>query len=156
MAGDRKPRSVIVKEARQVAPQFSPDGQWLAYGSNESGREEVHVQPFPGPGRRVLISTDGGTEPRWSRNGRELFYRNADKFMAVDVRTQPTFFAGSPRLLFQGRGVPGSTSATGFDVSLDGQRFLMVELVEFQPRVTLIEIVMNWFEELKRLVPVTR
>jgi eukaryotic-like serine/threonine-protein kinase len=99
MAGDRKPQPVIVKEGRQISPQFSPDGQWLAYGSTESGREEVYVQPFPGPGRRVLISTDGGTEPRWSRNGRELFYRNADKFMAVDVMTQPTFSPGPPQLL---------------------------------------------------------
>jgi dipeptidyl aminopeptidase/acylaminoacyl peptidase len=156
MAGDRKPRSVIAKEGRQTSPQFSPDGQWLAYGSTESGREEVYVQPYPGLDRRVPISTDGGTEPRWSRNGRELFYRNADKFMAVDVNTQPTFSAGSPRLLFQGRGVPGSTSATGFDVSNDGQKFLMFESVESQPRVTQIEVVMNWLEELKRFVPVTR
>jgi hypothetical protein len=103
----------------------------------------------------VQISSDGRTEPRWSRNGRELFYRNADKFMAVDVKTQPTFLPAPPQLLFQGRGVPGNTSATAFDVLRDG-RFLMFDPMESQPRVTQIEVVMNWLEELKRLVPVTR
>ena len=86
----------------ESAPQFSPDGHWLAYVSDESGRYETYVQPYPGPGGKRQISTDGGTEPVWNRNGRELFYRSGNKMMAVDITTQPGFAAGKPRMLFEG------------------------------------------------------
>jgi hypothetical protein len=99
------------------------------------------------------VSSDGGVEPRWARNGRELFYRNGDAFMAVEVKTQPAFSAGSPRLLFQKPGINNGTNAPGFDVSLDGQRLLMMEPVASPPSVTQIEVVMNWFTELTRLAP---
>ena len=72
-------------------PQFSPDGQSCAYQSDETGRDEVYVAPYPGPGGKVLVSNDGGTEPRWARNGRELFYRNGERMMAVDIQTTPAF-----------------------------------------------------------------
>ena len=75
---------------------FSPDGHWLAYVSNESGRPEVYVQPFPGPGGKWQISTEGGTEPAWNRNGKELFYRSGNKMMALDVTTQPGFSPANP------------------------------------------------------------
>jgi Tol biopolymer transport system component len=153
MDGERKPQRVVVEEGDQRSPQFSPDGRWLAYTSNESGRLEVYMQPFPGPGRKWLISTDGGTEPRWSRNGDELFYRKGDAFMAVEVNTQSTLSAGSPRLLFKGRDFNSDAFTTTFDVSLDGQRFLMIEPVETQSPVAQIDVVMNWFVDLKRLVP---
>ncbi|MEQ1760971.1 MAG: protein kinase [Vicinamibacterales bacterium] len=152
-AEERAARSVLVSPVDERSPQLSPDGRWLAYASNESGRMEIYVQLFPAMDRKWLVSTDGGIEPRWSRNGRELFYRSGDKFMAVDVTAQPAFSAGSPRMLFQGHGVPTNTNSTGYDTSLDGQRFLMVEPVEAQAPVTQVEVVMNWFEELKRLVP---
>ena len=94
----------------RVHPRLSPDGRWLAYTSNEPGRVEVFVQPFAGPGGRSQISTDGGTEPVWSRDGRELFYLNGDRMMAVEITTAPTFRAGTPRLLFEGRYLSARTA----------------------------------------------
>jgi serine/threonine-protein kinase len=141
------------------APQFSPDGHWICYASEESGRREIYVQPYPGPGGKWQISTEGGTEPQWNRNGRELFYRDGDKMMAVDINTQGGFAAGNPRQLFEGRYLKNSSTYArpNYDVSLDGQRFLMLKPVEQeQTAPTQINVVLNWTEELKRLVPATR
>ena len=96
-AGDRKPRVVVNTPFAERHPRLSPDGRWLAYTSDEAGRQEVFVQPFPGPGGRLQVSIDGGTEPVWSRDGRELFYINGDKMMVVDITTAPAFQAGLPR-----------------------------------------------------------
>ena len=136
------------------AGRFSPDGRWIAYTSNESGRDEVYVQVLPGPGGKWQVSTDGGGQPVWARSGRELFYRNGDKLMATPVTAQPTFFAGTPRVLFAGRywqSLPGRGDAT-YDVSPDGQRFLMIK-VEEETASTQLNVVLDWFEELKRRVP---
>jgi Tol biopolymer transport system component len=135
-------------------PVFSPDGRWLVYVSDESGRFEIYVQPYPGPGGKWQISTEGGTEPVWNRNGRELFYRSGDKMMAVDISTQPSFAAGKPKVLFTGQYLPTPGTLSNYDVSPDGQRFLMIkpgESTEAPP--TQINVVLNWFEELKRRVP---
>ena len=132
---------------------LSPDGRWMAYTSNESGRPEVYVQPYPGPGGKWQISTDGGMDVRWSANGRELTYRNGDKMMAVDITTQPAFSAGKPKMLFEGPYTPSSPNFSYYDVSADGQRFLMLKPVEQAQGVTQINVVQNWFEELKRRVP---
>jgi serine/threonine-protein kinase len=134
-------------------PQFSSDGHWLAYVSDESGHREIYVQPYPGPGK-WQISTEGGTEPVWNHNGRELFYRSGDKMMAVDIATQPSFTAGKPRMLFEGQYLPTTTTPPNYDVSADGQRFLMLKSVEqAQTAPTQINVVLNWFEELKQKVP---
>ena len=134
--------------------RFSPDGRWLAYISDESSRLEVYVQPYPGPGGKWQISTEGGTEPVWNPNGRELFYRNGDKMMAVDISTQPAFAASTPRMLFQGRYEQPPVPLHNFDVSPDGQHFLMLKAVEEeQAAPTQINVVQNWFEELKQKVP---
>ncbi len=133
---------------------FSPDGRWLAYHSYASDRftaPDVYVQPFPGPGEKRQISTGGGAEPVWNSNGRELFYRNGDKMMAVEITTEPTFTAGTPRLLFEGRYERDVANRTYYDVSPDGQRFLMVEAAE--TGTAQINVVLNWFEELKQKVP---
>jgi Tol biopolymer transport system component len=134
-------------------PRFSPDGRWLAYISDESGRFEIYVQPYPGPGGRRQVSTEGGTEPVWNPNGRELFYRGGDKMMAVDIVTQPTFSAGKPRMLFEGQYVPAPVTFSNYDVSPDGQRFLMIKANEQESAPTQINVVLNWFEELKQKVP---
>jgi eukaryotic-like serine/threonine-protein kinase len=153
--GDRKTQPFLQTPANETAPQFSPDGHWVAYISDESGRKEVYVQPYPGPGGKWQISTDGGGEPVWNRSGRELFYRNGEKMMAVDVTTQPSFSAGKPKMLFEGRYRSSSTGTIpNYDVSSDGQRFLMLKPTEQeQPAPTQINVVLNWTEELKRLVP---
>ena len=151
--GDRKSQPFIQTGFNAAAPQFSPDGHWLAYISDESGRYEVYVQPYPGPGGKWQISTEGGTEPMWNPNGRELFYRSGDKMMAVDIATQPGFVAGRPRKLFEGRSKP-MVPTRDYDVSPDGQRFLMLKPSESADAApTQINVVLNWFEELKRKVP---
>jgi serine/threonine-protein kinase len=151
---DRKAQAFLQAQTLVGAPQFSPDGRWLAYVSDESGRREVYVQPYPGPGGKWLISTEGGAEPMWNHNGRELFYRSGDKMMAVDISTQPGFAAGKPRQLFEGRYLRSSYSVSSYDVSPDGHRFLMLKSVEQeQAAPTQIKVVLNWSEELKRLVP---
>jgi Tol biopolymer transport system component len=132
---------------------ISPDGHWMAYFSNESGRYEVYVQPYPGPGGKWQISTDGGMDMRWSVNGRELIYRNGDKMMAVDITTQPAFLAGKPKVLFEGPYVPPSPNNSYYDVSADGQRFLMLKPTEQAQAATQIVVVQNFFEELKQKVP---
>jgi eukaryotic-like serine/threonine-protein kinase len=152
---DRKAQPFLVTPFNEGAPTFSPDGHWLAYVSNESGRPEIYVQPYPGPGGKWQISTEGGTEPAWNRNGKELFYRSGDKMMALDVATQPSFSAGKPRLLFERQYYKSDWPliSTAYDVSADGQRFLMVKGTEQAASVTQINVVLNWFEELKQKVP---
>jgi hypothetical protein len=114
------------------------------------------VKPYPGPGGKWQISTDGGTEPLWNHNGRELFYRNGDRMMAVDISTQPGFAAGKPRQLFERHYLanPIGNARPNYDISADGQRFLMVKPVDQEEAArTQINVVLNWTEELKRLVP---
>jgi eukaryotic-like serine/threonine-protein kinase len=150
---DRKVQTFLQSSTAAGAPQFSPDGRWMAYVSDESGRFEIYVQPYPGPGGKYQISTDGGNEPVWNRNGRELFYRNGDKMMAVEITTEPSFSAGNPKMLFQGGYVRTNASFPEYDVSPDGQRFLMLKPTELaQAAPTQIDVVLNWAEELKRLV----
>jgi eukaryotic-like serine/threonine-protein kinase len=150
----RKARPFLQTPFNESVPRFSPDRRWLAYVSDESGRWEIYVQPFPGPGGKWQISTDGGTEPTWNPNGRELFYRTGDKMMAVDITTQPGFAAGKPRMLFEGHYVPTPGTNSNYDVSADGQRFLMLKASESVGSApTQINVVLNWFEELKQKVP---
>jgi len=151
---DHKAQPFLRTPFNESAPQISPDGRWLAYISTESGRYEIYVQPYPGPGGKWQISTEGGTEPVWNPNGRELFYRAGNKMMAVEILTQPSFVAGKPRMLFEGPYLPTPLTNPNYDVSPDGQRFLMLkpsESAEAAP--TQINVVQNWFEELKRRVP---
>jgi len=150
----RKAQPFLRTRFDEAGPRFSPDGHWLAYTSNESGRYEIYVQPYPGPGGKWQISTEGGTEPVWNPNGRELFYRSGNKMMAVDVTTQPGFAAGTPRMLFEGQYDPAPFPLANYDVSRDGQSFLMLKPSEqAQSAPTQINVVLNWFEELKRRVP---
>src|SRR3989454_716091 len=151
---DRKAQPFLRTRFDESVPRFSPDGRWLAYISNESGRYEIYVQPYPGPGGKWQISTEGGTEPTWNHNGRELFYRSGDRMMAVDIATQPSFAAGKPRMLFAGPYELSPATSPNYDVSPDGQRFLMLKPSEQEAAApTQINVVLNWFEELKRRVP---
>ena len=160
MDAERKPRSFVQTKFNEGSPRFSPDGRYIAYVSNESGRNEVYVTPYPGPGGKVQISSDGGADPVWKRQGGELYYRSGDKMMVVGVATQPAFRADKPRLLWEGRynlgtnsscGAPGPGSSN-YDVTPDGQRFLMVKEGEQDVPATRIHVVLNWSEELKHAV----
>ena len=151
----RKAQPFLNTSYEETAPVFSPDGHWMAYMSNESGRREIYVQPYPGPGGKWQISTDGGMEPVWNPNGRELFYRSGDTMMAVEVTTQPSFSAGRPRVLFDaGQYLATPLTFPNYDVSPDGQRFLMLKNTEQEHATTQINVVLNWLEELKQRVPV--
>jgi Tol biopolymer transport system component len=147
LEGDTAP--LLNSPFNEGAASFSPDGLWLAYVSNESGREEVYVQPYPGPGKRWQISNQGGREPAWSTDGQELFYRNGEEMMAVSVETKSEFKAGTPSTLFKGRYV--HEIWPNYDVSPDDQRFLMIK--EAEEGQDQINVVLNWTDELKRLVP---
>jgi serine/threonine-protein kinase len=151
---DRKAQPFLRTPFNESSPRFSPDGRWLAYISDESGRYEVYVQPYPGPGGKWQISTEGGTEPTWNPNGRELFFRNGDKMMTVNIAAQSGFSASKPRMLFEGPYVPSPATATNYSISPDGQRFLMLKPADASDVApTQINVVLNWFEELKRRVP---
>jgi serine/threonine-protein kinase len=159
LQGDRTPQPFVKAQFMDGSGRFSPDSKWVAYCSPESGRAEVYVQPWPGPGPKIQISSEGGDDPIWSRDGKELFYRSGDKMMVVAVATQPAFRAGKPRVLWEGKyshgmssscGTPGTTSAN-YDVSSDGQRFLMVKDLDQDAVSTRIVVVLNFAEELRRL-----
>ncbi len=141
----------LVTPAIELAPAFSPNGKWLAYQSDASGRAEIYVQPFPGPGTRHLVSTNGGKEPVWSRDGRELFYRQNTAVMAVSVEGGD-FRAGAPKLLFDGPYLADTTGHASYDVSPDGQKFLMIRNEE--GGLTELRVVLNFAEELKALAQV--
>ena len=154
--GKTEPRQLL-SEGR--AADFSADGRWLAYISGSPS--QVYVQPYPALDRRAQISTEGGINPAWRRDGREMYYlQNASasgalkvRVMAVPVSTTPTFSAGTPHLLFEG---PFRTDgpSRSYDVTPDGQRFLMVQEVQRPAaRVSQMVLVQNWGEELKRLAP---
>jgi serine/threonine-protein kinase len=160
MDGDRRPRLFLESRFTLWHPAFSPDGRWMAYASNESGGFEVYVQPYPGPGEKIRISTKGGSEPIWTANGRELLYRSFTlenhQFVSAAIRSQSPFQVDAPRLLFEAKlGIYDSTVPTrAWDVSADGQRFLLSRRIPSADKpVTVMHVVLNWTEELKRLAP---
>jgi hypothetical protein len=143
-------RPFVQTPAGEAGGSFSPDGRFIAYDSNESGRLEVYVQPFPGPGGRWQVSTEGGRQAVWSRTGREIFYRSGDRMMAVKVQTDPSFALSKPEVLFEGRYAGGIEwyGYADYDVSPDGRRFLMIP-IEDESAPTRVHVVLNWAEELK-------
>ncbi|HXV61398.1 MAG TPA: protein kinase [Vicinamibacteria bacterium] len=154
VGGDGTPTPLIAGEFMEQVPAISPDGMWIAYESDQSGREEIYAQRFPRLGQRVTISTDGGRQPVWSRDGRELFYRSANGMMAVPIDTSPTFSVGQPTSLFEDDYYFFLSRRT-YDVAPDGERFLMVTAGDAaaDARPFRIVVVEHWFEELKARVP---
>jgi serine/threonine-protein kinase len=161
MEGERAWKPLLQEKYLEAEPEISPDGRYLAYVSTESGRNQIYVRSFPEVDRgKWQVSTSGGSSPRWSTDGRELFYLSADNsVMAIEVITKPSFSLGVPRILFKSI-YAGQTNVSGnpWDISPDGKRLLMMK----EPGATAspaggprkINIVLNWFEELKQRVPV--
>jgi serine/threonine protein kinase len=147
-----KPQPFLVTPKDQRYADFSPDGNYLAYASNESGRYEVYVKPFSNGEGKSRVSIDGGVVPRWSRRGDELFFASGNDIMAVRVQTKPTLILGQPQKLFSRRPV-AADRAEGFydsyDVSADGQRFVMLQSDEQQTTSQKLTIIQNWFAEFK-------
>ncbi|MEK6322622.1 MAG: hypothetical protein AABN33_13180 [Acidobacteriota bacterium] len=147
--GDGKPFPLIQTEFNEQSAQLSPDGKWIAYASNESGKFEVYVQSFPASAGKWKVSTDGGYHPLWRGDGKELFYiARGRELMAVDVKASSTFEVSVPKELFQTR-IVGVTFRRGYDVTADGQRFLIITQVE-EEKPSPISVVLNWTADLKR------
>jgi serine/threonine protein kinase len=150
-----KPQPLINTPYNEFHPTISPSGRWLAYSSDESGRAEIYIKPYPGPGGAIPVTTEGGGEPAWDPSEKELYYRNDNgyKLFTVSLITEPVVQVGSPVLLFEGSFM-GSSGFWGrnYDISPQGDFFILIEEGEMQP-ATQINVVFNWSEELKRLVP---
>jgi serine/threonine-protein kinase len=148
--GDDEPRPLIATAAIENAARLSPDNRWLAYMSDESGRPEIYVRPFPDvDAGKWLVSTDGGVFAVWSPSGKELFYMNGTTMMAVAIEARGTSLSiGRPEALFSG---PFETGSPQFDVMPDGRHFIMVE-ADPDARPTQIHVILNWMEEVKRAV----
>ncbi len=144
--------ALVVTEYDEASPAVSPNGRWLAYTSNETGRYEVYVRPFPNTNDgRWLVSTDGGSEPVWAHSGRELFYKESGNLMVVEVLPGATFVPGERRVLFSTQGYGAADVHQVYDVTPDDQRFVMIQFVGEQEATELI-VVENFFEELKAKV----
>jgi hypothetical protein len=161
MEGDRKWEPLLQEKQLAAQPQISPDGQWIAYTSDMSGENQIYVRPFPDVNKdRFQVSTGGGDNPLWSLpDGKELFYLDGDAVMAVSVQSGPTFNAGKPKILFRRTHTNIRWPSIEFriwDISPDGKRFLMMEELENDSAEAghqKINVVLNWFEELKQRVP---
>jgi len=137
--------------AYESGARLSPDSRWLTYVSNESGQNEVYLRPFQGPDRRWTVSTQGGTQPVWNPNGREIFYRNGDKMMGVEMTMTPEVTLSTPRMLFEQRYAFGAgITIANYDVTADGQRFVMVK---DEAGAARLNVVLNWLSELRAVAP---
>jgi Tol biopolymer transport system component len=153
--GNREPFPFVQTQAYEIHPVFSPDGRWVAYASNESGRLEVYMRPFPGPGGAIQVSTEGGCGPVWSPDGKEIFYRSwsGTKMSVRTFEADPTPQVGEPKVLFERQFLGGNQYGRQYDLSPDGQKFLMIQLAEPPPPPKQLNVILNWFDELNRLVP---
>jgi serine/threonine-protein kinase len=148
--GDRTEKTVVDDASWQRLPVFSPDGRWFAYSSHETGTWEVYVKPFPGPGRKTKISNGGGYRPKWDPHGNKLYYRNGEEMWMVAYEAGEKFEPAQPKFLFKQHFFGGLVVQNTYSVAKDG-RFLMIQ-EDIAPGIQ-INLVVNWFEELKRLVP---
>jgi len=149
LEGEHISRPFLQTPATETSPAFSPDGRWIAYVSNKSGRYEIYVRPYPGPGTAERISINGGAEPAWAPDGSEIYYRQGNKMMAVSFRTGRGIQLGNKRKLFDGSFGNALPNERTYDISPDGKHFLMILTGERKPAPTTYVVVVNWFEELK-------
>jgi eukaryotic-like serine/threonine-protein kinase len=148
LTGERKPTPIVHTQFIEVEPRFSPDMRWLAYVSNDTGRNEIYVQPFPPTGDKWQVSNSGGRQPIWREDGKELFFVSDDrKFYAVDIRSDSAFDYGVPHFLFDMRANVYNT-ANSYAPSRDGQRFLVNMLLD--SAASPIIVILNWTAGLTR------
>ena len=146
IVGDTTPKTIAGSRYVEQMARISPDGHWVAYVTDESGTNQVVVQPFPGPGGRIQVSTGGGTEPVWSRDSRQLYYRGSGKFIAATVTAMPTFTVTSRAELFVDEFMPAASPHANYDVSPDGAHFVVLRGAE-DPRLIVVE---HWAEALRQ------
>lgn len=142
---------MVSTQFHEYGAALSPDGRWMAYQSNESGRPEIYVRDLSEAGGRWQISTAGGEEPRWSPDARELYFRNNDLFMSVAIQNHPAFQAATPENLFGGIYNLRSNTSVSYDVDPKGNRFLMIRPAGDITAPAQVRVVLNWFDELRRL-----
>ncbi len=151
LEGDSTPEDLIATDYREEQPAISRNGKWLAYVSNVTGQAEVWVRRYRGSDPPIRISSNGGSEPVWGPEDHEIFFYEAEKLMVASVETEPELAFGKPVVLFEGRYFHSSGTPRSYDVGPDG-RLLMIRPVNNQAPVQ-INVVQNWFSEVKRLVP---
>jgi serine/threonine-protein kinase len=157
LEGQRASQPLLQTQFSEGSPAISPDGRWVAYRSTDTGRFEIYVRPFPDADKgKWQISTEGGVAPVWSPDGRQLFFQNGDAMIVAAVHATVSFAAGTPKVLFKGKYVPGPGGSRNFDISPDGRRFIMIKDVEHTLEASArdeLTVVLNWFDELRQLVP---
>lgn len=144
----------VVTDFDELAPAFSPDGNWVAYVSTEGGRDDVYVRPFPGPGGRVAISVEGGTEPTWAPDGSAIYYRSPrDSLVSAELVVSGDRVRVSRRTtLFSTKFLPAERNDRAYDVHPDGRRFIFVR----QPETTSLVVVTDWFQEIREILELDR
>jgi len=149
LEGPRRGVPIPGSRTTEAYPAISRDGHWLAYVSDESGRQEVYVRPFPGPGGRIQVSVDGGSEPVFTRNGRELIYREdagpTSRLITAAIRTAPTFEVITRAPLFDVTNYVGAVDHANYDVSPDGRSFVMIR----GPQASRIQLIQNWMAQVQ-------
>jgi len=153
---DKSTSPFLATEHNEGYPEFSPDGRWIAYCSDQEdeGLFKVYIRSSSGTGETIKVSPEWGHSPLWARDGKKIFYKRGRQMWVADVQTKPSFSVGRPRLLFENRRLSVINPVRGYDISLDDQSFLMVKSEEREPRpMTEMILIQNWFEEIKRLVP---
>jgi len=149
LKGEGKPQPLLRTAFQEGLPQISPDGDYLAYQSDESGQLEIYVCRFPTMTGKQRLSTNGGINPKWDRQGKELFFIKDNSMMSAEVRTRPEFILGQPQKLFDGDLedfvlTHANPFVPRYDVSLDSRRFVVIQEVEESVQTTTITIVQNW------------
>jgi serine/threonine-protein kinase len=142
---DKVQKAIIASPFKEDTPRFSPDGKWIAFHSMETGKSQIYVQPWGEEGTRVPLTKDGGMFPVWTKNGKEIIYRRGNKFFSSEIQTAPEFKVISERMLFEGNYL------TSYDVSPDGEKFLMVKN-EHGIFPKHLNVVVNWMEEFKQIL----
>lgn len=150
LTGDRKPWDFLATKYDEWQSSLSPDGKWIAYVSNETGKYQVYVQPFPKGGSKWQISLDEGYEPHWSSDGKTLYYRSPDRILAVPIETSPTLSVGKSRIIITGYNPMNLDSGITYDLSSDGKHFIVTRAAGQDESLQEMVVVLDWFDDVKQ------